>query len=287
MTSPEFLNLLLFGAVCSALLGLPFVPAWREWRRPSDEAALPVLPRYPSGPTHFEDSVIGTDPSLPAANDTVSGWYESVIPGMPTQPSALPDMTDGTENDGASRHIAFSGTLVLAQGCCFERVHAPVVQFGTAPTDEAPTPERDRKRFDLALLPRARVQGPAVYRVTGDCAIPADASCVGSLVVTGTLSIGHGALIVGDVRARKGILVGVGANVHGAVVSEGSIHFLSGAAARGPVASETNVLLSGGTRTGHANAPTTVTAPTIMAESGAVCYGTVWARQTGVVWGLE
>lgn len=285
MTSPEFLNLLLFGAVCSILLVLPFVPAWREWRRPSDEAALPVLPRYPSGPTHFEDSAIGTV-SLPAANDTVSGWYESVIPGMPTQPSVLPDMTDGTENDGTSRHLTFSGTLVLAQGCCFERVHAPVVQFGVPP-DEVARAEPERKRLDLSQLPRVSVQAPAVYRVTGDCAIPAGASCVGSLVVTGTLAVGAGALIVGDVRARRGILIGTGAKVQGAVVSDGSIHFLSGATARGPVASETNVLLSSGTRTGHAHAPTTVTAPTIMAESGAVCYGTVWARQTGVVWGLE
>jgi hypothetical protein len=286
MTPIDVLDFALFGAVCSALLLLPFLPAWREWRRPSDQSALPVLPRYPSSPTHFEDSVVSAYPSLPAANDTVSGWYESVTPGLPTRPSVLPEMEDGTENDGTSRHITYSGTLVLAQGCCFERVHAPVVQFGTALPEKAVAPGRERQRFDLASLPNVRVQGPAVYRVTGDCEIPAHASCAGALIVTGTLSMGTGSLIVGDVRARRGILLGTDAVVQGAVVSDGSIHFLAGARAHGPVASETNVLLSSGTRTGNANALTTVTAPTVMAETGAMCHGTVWARQTGVVWGL-
>lgn len=35
-------HMLLFALVCGALLVLPFVPAWREWRHPSDSAALPV-----------------------------------------------------------------------------------------------------------------------------------------------------------------------------------------------------------------------------------------------------
>jgi cytoskeletal protein CcmA (bactofilin family) len=33
---------LLFAALCGALLLLPFAPAWREWRRPSDAGALEV-----------------------------------------------------------------------------------------------------------------------------------------------------------------------------------------------------------------------------------------------------
>jgi cytoskeletal protein CcmA (bactofilin family) len=34
--------LMLFAVVCSVLLVLPFVPAWREWQHPSDSAALTV-----------------------------------------------------------------------------------------------------------------------------------------------------------------------------------------------------------------------------------------------------
>lgn len=41
-------HLMLFALVCGALLVLPFVPAWREWRHPSDSAALKVSPSLTS-----------------------------------------------------------------------------------------------------------------------------------------------------------------------------------------------------------------------------------------------
>jgi predicted acyltransferase (DUF342 family) len=42
-----------FALVCLLLLVLPFVPALREWRYPTDYAALPVLPNYSSDIDHF------------------------------------------------------------------------------------------------------------------------------------------------------------------------------------------------------------------------------------------
>ena len=42
-----------FAVVCLLLLVLPFVPALREWRYPTDFAALPVLPNYSSDIDHF------------------------------------------------------------------------------------------------------------------------------------------------------------------------------------------------------------------------------------------
>lgn len=42
-----------FALVCLLLLVLPFVPALREWRYPTDFAALPVLPNYSSDIDHF------------------------------------------------------------------------------------------------------------------------------------------------------------------------------------------------------------------------------------------
>lgn len=44
---------LAFALVCLLLLTLPFVPAFREWHRPTDFAALPVSANYTSDIDHF------------------------------------------------------------------------------------------------------------------------------------------------------------------------------------------------------------------------------------------
>ncbi len=47
------LTFFLFVVVCLLLLTLPFIPAYREWRHPSDVAALPVAANYTSDIDHF------------------------------------------------------------------------------------------------------------------------------------------------------------------------------------------------------------------------------------------
>ncbi|MFN5350605.1 MAG: polymer-forming cytoskeletal protein [Polaromonas sp.] len=47
------LTLVLFALVCMLLLTLPFLPAYREWRYPSDVDALPVSANYSSDIDHF------------------------------------------------------------------------------------------------------------------------------------------------------------------------------------------------------------------------------------------
>lgn len=42
-----------FWVVCLVLLALPFIPAFREWRRPTDAKALPVSADYASDIDHF------------------------------------------------------------------------------------------------------------------------------------------------------------------------------------------------------------------------------------------
>ena len=42
-----------FWLVCLVILVLPFVPAFREWRHPTDTVPLPVLPNYTSDIDHF------------------------------------------------------------------------------------------------------------------------------------------------------------------------------------------------------------------------------------------
>lgn len=53
MIAPTIVTYTAFALLCLALLILPFVPALREWRRPTDLAALPVLANYTSDIDHF------------------------------------------------------------------------------------------------------------------------------------------------------------------------------------------------------------------------------------------
>lgn len=51
--TPGITTWLLFAILCLLLLTLPFVPAWREWQYPTDQAALPISANYTSDIDHF------------------------------------------------------------------------------------------------------------------------------------------------------------------------------------------------------------------------------------------
>lgn len=53
MMASNSLTLVLFAVVCLLLLTLPFIPAYREWRHPSDVTALPIAANYTSDIDHF------------------------------------------------------------------------------------------------------------------------------------------------------------------------------------------------------------------------------------------
>lgn len=184
------------------------------------------------------------------------------------------------------RRITSKESVQLERGCCFERVNAPFVCFGAAGADRPAVVHSPAQPRELSEFPGLRRMSETLNRCDGNCALPPGGYYKGSLVVTGTLVIGAGAVIEGDVKARKGILVARGAQVLGSLVSECAIHLLKGCAVHGPVVSEEILLVSFGVRVGRPEAPTSMSAPTIIVETGAMVHGTVWARQTGVVWGV-
>ncbi len=51
--TPSYLTYTAFAIVCLVLLTLPFIPAFREWLRPTDLAALPVSANYTADIDHF------------------------------------------------------------------------------------------------------------------------------------------------------------------------------------------------------------------------------------------
>jgi cytoskeletal protein CcmA (bactofilin family) len=187
------------------------------------------------------------------------------------------------EGSVALRRASCGEALELGTGCSFERLRGRSIAFGTYgyfPTDRnvVATPA------DLSRVPNAARRAEGVYRVNGDCTLPAAAHFKGSLIVTGSLSVGADSIFEGDIKARKGVVVGMGARIHGAITSETVVHIEEGAFVKGPVVAETDVWLDAGVELGSERMPTTVTAENIIVTAGVVAHGTVWARDAGIVW---
>lgn len=344
--NPESAGLaLLFALLCTALFATPFVPAWAEWRRPTDAQPLAVpddddqdplfLPERfraqmerlrPIGPEagyQPADEVDLLDPDdeaerarLPIlASDSIR-TVGAVTSTRPLYATADLDFRGGAmfaevmaegrlelgprsrvagwahadrsvrlgEHSAAARRVTSREAVRLERGCCFEQVHAPTVRFGQDCVPRAHT-AAGLQQGDLSSLPGAQPRTPGLWRIEGDCELPAGHRFQGSLVVTGVLSLGSGTVVEGSVKAHKGVLVGSGAQVTGAVVCDNGIHVMRDAEIGGPLVSETHLLLSSGVRLGRAEVPTTVSAEAIIAEEGAIAHGSVWARRAGVVWG--
>jgi cytoskeletal protein CcmA (bactofilin family) len=338
-------NALLFALACAVLLLLPFAPAWREWRRPTDDGPLHVPddggqdPLYlakrfraemaglrAAGPGVGYQPVLEADLLDPEDEAELRGWPILAVNairtvgaiGCPRPFYAKADldfrggamfaqvMTEGHLDLGArsritgwahadrdlrlgeysvaTQRVSAGEAIRLERGCCFERVHAPVVQFGRTDGGERPRPA-PLQQGELSQLPGAVPRSAGLWRIEGDCTLPDGHHFSGSLIVTGTLSIGADTWIEGDVKAHKGILVGPGAQISGSVICDNGIHVLAHAQIDGPLVSETHVLLTAGARIGREDAPTTVNAGAVIAQEGVVAHGTVWAREAGVVWG--
>jgi hypothetical protein len=186
----------------------------------------------------------------------------------------------------ALRKISSAIAVELAPGCCFEHISAPLVRFGVAPK---PQPLREAEflvESAFSDLKGAIRRSASLTMIQGDCRLPDGHRYRGSLVVTGKLSIGRHTEILGDVKAREGITVGAYARVQGALTSERKIEIRHDAAVLGPVVSEMIVLLGDGSCTGMPALPTTVSASRIFAEAGSAVFGTVVARDLGVVWSV-
>lgn len=291
----------LFFAICAVLLLLlPFVPAWQEWRHPTDDRPLPVPHDTDSAPDHFaqrarasrwaQDVECSAGDLCCAAESThrallAHGEIE-LRPGARVLEWAH---ADGVIRLGPGcvglRRLTAGQAIELARNCCFERLHAPLVRFGAEPEAEgrAGAPQEPGEQ-PWSVLPGAQLARVGCWFFDGDCDVPSGTSLRGSAVVAGALRLGTCAVVHGDVKARKGMVVGIGSHIDGAATCEQDIHFLEGSSAAGPVISEQGAFLAARVRIGAPEALTTLSAATVVAEAGAQVHGTAWARQVGVVW---
>lgn len=200
--------------------------------------------------------------------------------------SVITDWAQARSNLVVGRHsqihgrVAAGSSIEIGSGSHFKRAQAPRLRLGpplaTGPVTQFPP----RQSLTLA---GASNSGGGRLLFDGDLRIPPGAEVVTDLVVHGDLYIGANARIVGAVKAHGSVTLETQAVVDGSVVSPDLIIFGDFCSARGPLISETKIYLAKGTIIGSLEFPTTITAPTIVAEPGVTTHGTLWARLDGEV----
>lgn len=160
----------------------------------------------------------------------------------------------------------------LSAECSFSRLNAPYIAIGSDVD-----PAHDPQQIPAVVTTQQRLLHD------GDFEIRAGETFVGNLVVRGRLRIGAGARVRGSVKCDKGLVLEPGASVEGSLISASIMQVGPDCKIRGPVIAEHTMLLQKGSRCGTLQDPTTVSAPNIQVEEGAVVFGTLWARDLGQV----
>jgi len=182
------------------------------------------------------------------------------------------------ENCDLFGRISSEREIELLPGCVFQRLNAPRIAFGAVN-------ETQEREPSIAISSEALNKGIAATRqlVDNDLEIAPGAVIAASIVTRGNLTIGAGARILGSAKSHKQMTLGQGALVAGSLISVSTIHIGANCEVAGPVIAEHGLEIESGTHCGTTQKPTTVSAPTIQIEEGAVVYGTIWARQEGQV----
>lgn len=173
------------------------------------------------------------------------------------------------------------GIMQLAEGCVFERIHAPHIM--TIPA----LPVRARNitvtRTLMGMLPGQKNSSGGRTLVKGDLDIAMQHEYVGNIVCTGGITLGPGCAIRGSVKGNGDVRIGSLAVIEGSVVATGRVTIGRGCHISGPVIAEEEVRIAAGAVIGSPEAPVTVSAPFIRLAPGAEMHGSIWADEYGIV----
>jgi cytoskeletal protein CcmA (bactofilin family) len=180
----------------------------------------------------------------------------------------------------AAAHCRFHGRLSsdeaiqLGPWCEFERVNAPRIEFGNPHRGPFMTAVAEENQLD-APLERMLLKG--------NFQIPAGDVVHGSVVASGTIRIGRGARIRGSIKSNGDLVIEEGVQVEGSAISSRNMMVARNCRIHGPVLAEHEISIATGSCCGSSQQPTTVSAPVIRIQPGAVAFGTVWAKEQGGV----
>ena len=178
------------------------------------------------------------------------------------------------ENCDLHGRISSDTAILLHSGCAFQRLNAPQIQLG--------------KVSRPVLLPANSTPGSpdAVARrllYEGDYDIAPGQVVTGNLCVRGNLRVGTGARVVGSVKSGGHLTLEASASIEGSLVSGQELRIGNACSVHGPIIAERRLMIGSETRCGDLRRPTTVTASRIEVAEGTVVFGSVWAREFGLV----
>jgi len=180
------------------------------------------------------------------------------------------------ENCALFGRASATRSMTLADGCTFERMHAPVI-YTSGEASELPM----RKESDpFSKLARS---GIGRMRVHGKARLSRGQQHRGDLVSTGSLHMDRGSSVLGSVKTNGEVRLEEGTTVDGSLVSTRTISIAAGSFVKGPIISEHEIRIGTRVQIGLPGTPTTVSAPQIHLATGSVLHGTVWARVEGRV----
>lgn len=173
-------------------------------------------------------------------------------------------------------------SICLAEGCRFERAHAPTIFAG--PETQIPfSPQPPALSNRAAQKTRKKAEKIGRSRIHGDLRLRLGEMFLGNIVATGSMHVEKETQIAGSAKAHGDIRLDDRAQIEGAVVSAASLRTGSNCYLKGPLVAEDEICLGAGTRVGNLNSPTTITSPRIRIAGGCVVHGTIWARVEGRV----
>ncbi len=171
----SYLTYAAFALVCLILLTLPFVPAFREWRRPTDLASLPVSANYTSDIDHFARR-LHADASAKLGDGPSTGYEDFEF---------LPDEPDAEDWKGAGKRLIARGSIADKQAILSKR---PLYVQGD-------------------LQAGAASAFSAVY-ATGDIALGAESEIHDWAHADGVLRVGRNGIALRRVSAGQAIALG-------------------------------------------------------------------------------
>lgn len=173
--------------------------------------------------------------------------------------------------------ISSDALIRLHVDCSFLRLNAPRIEIGQmAMNAEAPPPGSS-----IPANPGSGMSRRFLH--DGDFEVKAGQVITSNLVIRGHLHIRSGARVCGSVKSVKDMELEDGVSVEGSLISARRMRIGRHCAVHGPVVAERELSIGAGVRCGTLEHPTTVSAPRIEVEEGAVVFGTLWAREHGEV----
>lgn len=177
--------------------------------------------------------------------------------------------------------VSADNTINLTKDCHFERLYSPTILFGNSiPKHQDLTDLNKLSPEDISYEVDTRGER---WLIENDVSIPDNSLIDCNLVVVGKLKIGKGCRITGSVKSRHDLYLDEGSEILGSLVSNENIHCAQHCRIAGPVISEKTIYLDTNLVIGSEDKPTTISAEEIQVKTNTVAYGSVWARQKGVV----